>query len=355
MIQPGMLRAASFVGRSIAAAVALAPATLSAQTLTGTIVSANMTANTASVVDVATGQLRATYPTGDGPHEVAMSNDGRWAVVSIYGNRASVGHSLLVLDLTGGAAPRTIEMGQYLRPHGMRFTPDDKRLIVTSEATQRVVIVNFTRGAIDTTIFTGQPATHMVVLGPGAKRAFTTNISAKNISVLDLERDTIVRTIDAGARIEGIAVNPSATEVWVGANDDKVVLVFNPATGEKVAQIDGFGMPYRMSITPDGATAVISDPGNERVVIADAKTHRVRSTLDMTKAASSAGDNADHPSPQGVTLSRDGRLAFVTLKALGKVAVIDIAAGTIMKTLNVGGGSDGVGYSPVSATQRSSP
>ncbi|MEP6493394.1 MAG: hypothetical protein ABJF01_11995 [bacterium] len=338
-----------------AAIVSTAAAPLSAQALSGTIVSANMTANTASVVDVATGQLRATYPTGDGPHEVAISNDGRWAVVSIYGNRASVGHSLLVLDLTGTDAPRTIEMGQYLRPHGMRFLPNDKRLIVTSEATQRVVLVNFSAGTIDTTISTGQPATHMVVLGPGAKRAFTTNISAKNISVLDLEHDTVVRTIDAGSRIEGIAATASASEIWVGANDDKVVLIFNPATGEKVAQIDGFGMPYRMSITPDEKTAVISDPGSERVIIADAKTHRVRATLDMTAAAPTAGDNAAHPSPQGVTLSRDGRLAFVTLKALGKVAVIDIAAGTILKTLDVGGGSDGVGYSPLAAARRKSP
>ena len=64
------------------------------------------------------------------------------------------------------------------------------------------------------------------------------------------------------------------------------------------------------------------------------------------------GDQALHPSPQGVILSRDGRFAFVTLKALGKVAVIDIAGAKLLKTLNVGGGSDGVGFSPMSAAVR---
>jgi DNA-binding beta-propeller fold protein YncE len=325
------------------------PLTLFSQTLTGTIVSANMTANTASVVDVATGQLRATYPTGPGPHEVAISNDGRWAVISVYGNRESVGHSLLVLDLTGNSAPRTIEMGQYLRPHGMRFLPGDKRMLVTSEATQKVAVVDFVAGTVDTVIATAQPATHMVVLGPGGKRAFTTNISAKNISVIDVDHYSVARTIDAGACIEGITVDPAGSEVWVGANDEKVVLVFNTTTGDKVAQIDGFGMPYRMAITPDGASAVISDPGAERVFIADVKTHTIRAMLDMA-----TGGNGEHPSPQGVTLSRDGQIAFVTLKALGKVAVIDVGSGRIVKTLDVGGGSDGVGFSPLAAKERAS-
>jgi DNA-binding beta-propeller fold protein YncE len=339
----------AFARSAIPLCIALAPTLLAAQTPTGTIVSANMTANTASVVDIASGELRATYETGQGPHEVAISHDGRWAVISIYGDRTSIGHSLLVLDLTGDAAPRTIEMGDYKRPHGMRFLPGDKKLVVTSEVTQRIVQVDFAKGTIDTTVSTGQPQTHMIVVDAAGKRAFTTNISAKSVSVIDLVRDSVIRTISEGSRVEGIAVNPDATEIWTGANDDKVVLVFNPTTGEKIAQIDGFGMAYRMSITPDGATAVVSDPGAESVHLVDAKTHRIRQTLDMTKPSGESGDATAHPSPQGVILSRDGRFAFVTLKALGKVAVINIAAGTIVKTLTVGGGSDGVGFSQVSA------
>ena len=328
------------------------PALLAAQSPTGTIVSANMTAGTASVVDIATGELRATYETGDGPHEVAISHDGRWAVISVYGNRTSIGHSLLVLDLTGDAAPRSIEMGDLKRPHGMRFLPGDGKLVVTSEATQRVAVVNFLKGTVDTSVSTGQAGTHMIVIDAAGKRALTTNVGGRSVSVIDLVRDSLVRTIDAGERIEGVTINPGATEVWTGANEAKVVFVFNPATGERVAKIEGFGMPYRMSITPDGATAIISDPGAERVHIVDAKAHRIRQTLDMTTVLGLSGDEAAHPSPQGVILSRDGRFAFITLKALGKVAVINIATGAVIKTLTVGGGSDGVGYSPVAARAR---
>ena len=332
--------------------MALPVASALAQSLSGTIVSANMTANTASIVDVATGELRATYETGPGPHEVAISHDERWAVISVYGDRSSIGHSLLVLDLKGENAPRTIEMGDLRRPHGMRFLPGDQKLVVTSEATQKVAIVNFAKGTVDTTIATNQPATHMVVIDAPGKRAFTTNISAKSVSVLDLTRDTLIRNIDVGQRIEGIAVNPDASEVWLGVNDGKIVLVYNPSNGEKIATIDGFGMAYRMSVTPDGKYAVVSDPGAERVMIVDAKAHKTLHTLEMANLPGTSGDQAARPSPQGVILSRDGKIGFVTLKALGQVAVIDIAAGKVLKTLTVGGGSDGVGFSQISAAKK---
>ncbi len=234
----------------------------------------------------------------------------------------------------------------------MRLLPGDGKLVVTSEATQRVAVVNFLKGTVDTTVSTGQPGTHMIVIDAAGKRAFTTNIPAKNISVIDLVRDSLVRTIDAGERIEGVAINPDATEIWTGANDAKAVLVFNPVSGDRIARIEGFGMPYRMSITPDGATAIVSDPGAERVHIVDAKSHRIRQTIDMTKLAGMPNDEEPHPSPQGVILSRDGRFAFITLKAVGKVAVINIASGAVVKILTVGGGSDGVGYSPVNARTR---
>ena len=43
----------------------------------GTLVVLNKAARTASLIDLATKKSVATIPTGDGPHEVAVSPDGR--------------------------------------------------------------------------------------------------------------------------------------------------------------------------------------------------------------------------------------------------------------------------------------
>jgi YVTN family beta-propeller protein len=66
---------------------------------TGTVIVANMADNTATVIDVASKRVLATLPTGAGAHEVAVSHDGRWAVVSKYGVRGAPGNSLTVIDV----------------------------------------------------------------------------------------------------------------------------------------------------------------------------------------------------------------------------------------------------------------
>lgn len=308
--------------------------------ISGTIVASNMNAHSVSIVDVASGANIATLPTGEGPHEVTISHDGNRAVVSIYGNRTSIGSSLMVIDLEKPTAtPRIIELGAgNQRPHGMAFLPGDKQLLVTGERAQRVLLVDLASGAIDSSMVTGQATTHMVTLTPDGKHAFTTNIAAMSVSAIDVATRKVRATFPVGARIEGLAVSPNGREVWVGGNESHKVYVLNAETGAVQHTIDGFGMPYRIGITPDGKTAVVSDPGSEKIHLVDVASHTVRSVIAVEAMAGVAA------SPQGVTISRDGTTAFVTLKAVGRVAVVDLASARIVGMLTVGEGSDGVGY-----------
>lgn len=343
MTFPPSLRRVLRVAPALACA-ALLPAFLLrvAPAPTGTIVASNMNAASVSIVDVASGNTLATVPTGEGPHEVAVSHDGRWAVISIYGNRTAIGSSLLVIDLEKPSSTRTIELGAgNQRPHGIAFLPDDRTLLVTGERAQRVLTIDFASGRIDSSLVTGQAATHMVATTHDGKRAYTTNIAAMTVSAIDVATKSVRATFPVQARIEGLAVKPDGREVWVGGNESHNVYVLNGESGAIEHTLEGFGMAYRIGITPDGKTAVISDPGAEKIRLYDVATHAPRAVIDVPLM-----DDGKGSSPQGVTISRDGATAFVTLKAAAKVAVVDIASGQMLKTLPVGAGSDGVGYSP---------
>lgn len=312
------------------------------QTAAGTIVASNMNAASVSILDVASGATLATVPTGPGPHEVAVSHSGRWAVIAIYGNQSGSGTSMLVVDLSNPNSTRTIELGPgNQRPHGVQFTPDDRTLVITGERAQRLLFVDFTSGQIDSSLVTGQATTHMVALTRDGKQAFTTNIAAMSVSAVDVSARKLRATFPVGQRIEGIAVSPDGREVWVGGNVSKEVYVLNGQTGAIEHTLPGFGMAYRIGITPDGKTAVISDPGSEKIHIYDVATHTSRAVIDVPLM-----ENGQASSPQGITVSRDNRTAFVTLKAAAKVVIVDLASAKITGTLPVGAGSDGVGYSP---------
>ena len=47
---------------------------------TGTLVITNKVPATATIIDVGSGTVLATLPTGQGPHEIVMSRDGATAV-----------------------------------------------------------------------------------------------------------------------------------------------------------------------------------------------------------------------------------------------------------------------------------
>ena len=72
----------------------------------GSLIVLNKSDATAAVMSLADGSLRATIPTGDGPHEVAVSPSGRRAVVSDYGG-STPGRTLTVIDLVAAEVEKT--------------------------------------------------------------------------------------------------------------------------------------------------------------------------------------------------------------------------------------------------------
>ena len=100
-----------------------------------------------SIVDVSTGETLKTLPTGDGPHEVVVSDDGSTAVVTDYGGRSG-GNTLTVIDVPGLAVARTIDLGEHRRPHGIDFMPGDEVVAVTTEQSRHVVLVDVATGEI---------------------------------------------------------------------------------------------------------------------------------------------------------------------------------------------------------------
>jgi YVTN family beta-propeller protein len=82
----------------------------------GTVIANNMLDHTVTMLDASTGRVLATLPTGKGPHEVAVSRDGRWALVSNYGVRGEPGNSITVIDVARRSVVRTIALGELAGP-----------------------------------------------------------------------------------------------------------------------------------------------------------------------------------------------------------------------------------------------
>jgi len=302
----------------------------------GTLVVLNKAAATASLIDVASGRTVATLPTGTGPHEMLVTKDGRWAVGADYGARVG-GNTLTLIDVPGKRVAKTIDLGSYTRPHGLAFLPGDSLLAVTSETTQNVVVVRIPSGEIAYTVATEQSTSHMVTMVADGSAMYTSNIRSNTVSGLAPNGMGEARIYQVPSQPEGIGVTPSGSEIWVGSNDQGIVSVLDPATGQVKGKIDGFGFPYRVVFTPDERVAIVPDPEGNRVRFFDRA-----SRTELGAVALPGG------SPQGVVLTPDGKTLYVSLNAQNQVAEIDVASRTLTRTLATGANPDGIGYSRVS-------
>jgi DNA-binding beta-propeller fold protein YncE len=320
----------------------------------GTIVVSNMNDNTAMLLDAESGRTLATLPTGEGPHEVAVSRDGRRAVVSNYGVRGKPGHSLTLIDVEKLDTVRTIDLRDYQRPHGMVFLPGDTLLAVTSEVSRAVLLVDVRSGTVVATRPSSGRGTHMLGLTARGDRLVMGNIGDGTITVLDPFATDSGRVIRVAAQPEGVAISPDGLFAWAGSNRDSVVLVVDLRASAVVDTLRGFGLPYRMAISPDGRTGVVTDPVKARIRVLDAATRRLR--FDIAVSADSLVSTAEvagSPSPEGVAISRDSRWAFVTLQGRNRVATIDLSRGAIIALAPTGNWSDGVAFSPLVYPSRS--
>jgi YVTN family beta-propeller protein len=295
------------------------------------LVVVNKEASTVSIVNVATGTVTATLPTGANPHETAASHDGKWAVVSDYGAQAP-GSTLTVVDLTTKKIARTIELG-FTRPHGIVFLPDNRTVAVTSETGGAVLLVDVLQGTVTSDHLTGQRVSHMVALTSDGKLGYTANIADGSLSRIEFSSNAPARVLSGiGTQTEAIGLTPDGGEAWLGSNNTGKVLIVNVDQWKVTDSLQTSGFPYRIGFTPNGRLAVVTNPQSNEIHIYDA---RMKARLGTVIAPEG---------PLGLIFAPDNRTAWVTLSGSGEIAEVDLVNRRVTRRLPAGPSPDGIAY-----------
>jgi YVTN family beta-propeller protein len=321
-----------------------------------TLVVLNKSEATASLIDLESGAVRATLPTNDGPHEAAVSPDGRIALIGNYGTGTAPGSSLTVVDIPAAKVVKTIDLDEYRRPHGLVFLADGRRALVTAEDNRSLLLVDIERAVVEKAIATRADVSHMVDLAFGDTRAFVANIGSGSVSVIDLERGALLRTVETGAGAEGITATVDGEEIWVTNRGADTVSVLDAESLEIVATIPCASFPIRAKATPDGRHILVSCARSGDIAVFDvAERKEVRRIPQDLRAVDTGerlfGDRFGESSvPIGIVIHPNGKTAWVAHTNADVVAEIDLGSWEIVRLLSAGREPDGMAYSALAVT-----
>jgi len=317
----------------------------------GTLLVANKSDATLSLVDVDTRAVRATLPTGQGPHEVAVSPDGRLALVANYGGAGEGGSTLTVVDLPAARVARTIDLAPHRRPHGIVVLSGGERALVTAEESAALLVVDLARGVVERALPTGARVSHMVAASADGRSAYVANIASGSISAFDLASGVRRAEVDTGRGAEGLALTPDGRELWVTNRDDDTVSVVDTEALRVVATLPAPVFPIRAEATPDGRRILVSCAGSGDLAVFSRAGRKLERRIELPTAPGPTagklfgGRFGSSSVPIGLEIAPDGRRAWIAHATADVVSEVDLERFVKTGELRAGREPDGMGYS----------
>ena len=284
-----------------------------------------------SFVDLTSGQELGRQPTGKAPHEIAISPDGTTAAVVAYGDK-----TVDLFDIASRAKLKTIDLAPNNGPHGIVWLKDG-RLVVTTERSKSLAVVDPAAGKVVASIPTEQEATHMVAVTSDGRIAYTANIRSGTVSVIDLKQGRKIRDIAVGGEPEGIALSKEEQVLWVADLKGARVQAFDTESLDKIGEVATGPVPIRVAASPDGRWIVTSNVGDGSLTLIDATSRKKVRDLPIT-GTREAGQVT-------ILFGQDGKL-YAAETGRNTVAEIDLATGKVLRRLPAGTNGDGLAIAP---------
>jgi len=305
-------------------------------------------------VHLASGKVLKQIPVGKEPHEVAVSADGRYAVVSNTGSYQQPGHTLSVIDLATQQEVHRMELGSLYNPHGLLalhgvfyFTAEGARAIGAYDPVKNQVV--WLNG-------TGQDGTHTLAATPDGKSLVATNRGSGTISIFQLRKphrgpvpangpeeeklDPLApgvwqeAIVTVGKNPEGLAISPDGTQAWIGLKGGEGIAVVDLRTNNvavfKVGEVEQLS---RLKFTQDGRYLLGTNNNMDgELVIVEVATRQLVKKLALGTGA------------EAIFLEPDGRHALIGVTGKDQVAEIDLRTMTVSRRFDAGQGPDGMAW-----------
>jgi PQQ-dependent catabolism-associated beta-propeller protein len=278
----------------------------------------NEKSNTVSVIDSRTGEIETTLEIGNRPRGIGLSPDHKTLYVAISEDNAIAMVDVASLKFLGkldaGDDPETFD----IHPNGY--------LYLSNEDDAKATVINPETGEIVEEIKVGLEP-EGVAVSPDGSIVLVTSESTNMVHVIDSSQHKVVANILVAARPRGLAFNNDGSYAYVSSEVGNEIAIIDTKTfkitKKSVVDIDK-SKPMAIRLSPDNKTLYLTTGRAAKVAILDAETLELKGSVDVGKRV------------WGAELSRDGSTLYTANGVSNTVSVVDTASQKSVKEIEVG-------------------
>lgn len=268
----------------------------------------------------------STIGVGNCPAGIAFSPDGSTAYM------ANASDNTITPINTSTFTAGTAFSSGVSTPLYMAVTPNGASLVVTGPGSNQVAVISTANTASVQTVTVGTDPVGVAIL-PDSSAAYVDNDGDNTVDVVSLTgTPAVTKTISFPSPgctgPEGNTVTTNGKWVWVVCSGNNMLWGIKVSKEKAKVGIKVGKGDQQVVVTPNGATAYVSSPTNNKVIPVNLTTHALGTAIPVNDAYGLA------ISPDGsYVMAGDGTCCFATTD----VYVIKTSNNTITATLNTGG------------------
>jgi YVTN family beta-propeller protein len=279
-------------------------------------------------------------PVSDLPLNMELSPDGRYLLVTTNGHGDQ---TINILDLRTNRSSQVITVKKSWL--GLAFAPDGQRFYVSGGDDNEVIVFGFANGRATQTgkLLLGSREYHSlderardearragrgefafpagIAVSSDGKRLYVAENLSHKLTVLDVERGTVVSKIAVGEYPYDCVVSSDGTRVYVSNWGSRTVSIVDPQINQVLSTVPVGDHPNDLELTRDGKTLFVANGNSNTVsVVETASAKEVEAISTALHPRSPIGST-----PNALELSPDEKTLYIANADNNNVAVIDIS------------------------------
>ncbi len=327
------------------------------------LLTANQGSDSVSLLDTTARKVLHELSTGPKPSSIALTRDGKQAVVTHW-----YGADLAVLDLNNDHLTLKGRVAVGPEPRGVVLAPDGKTAYVALGAANEIARVDLDTLTVNGRLAVGREP-RGVALSPDASHLLVGNARSQSLSLIDVPNWKVERsqTID-GDNLRQVAFGPDGKGYVVNMKNRGFATTANNidlgwVLGQRLTRIDPTGPPgfetlsldpsghavadvHGLAIAADGRFLAVSCGGTHEVLLLRADARRLpwrsNGSRDLIAGELLSGDGRFRRVPLGgrpteLAFAPDAHTLYVANTLNNAVQVVDAEVGTLVATIPLGG------------------